>query len=145
MNQTTSVPDTFGSAKVKTPGGLLDVRATLAGNTIKAVFIGGDFFAAEGAIAEVESSLRWHPAAPEAVAASLSGAYAHRADDLATVPLDSLIGAVQQAVRRARLAESAARADPYGCFVNPEGSSREISGSEPQPSNALTPIRAFEV
>jgi len=42
VNQTTAVPDTLGSAKVKTPGGLLDVRVTLAGNTVKAAFIGGD-------------------------------------------------------------------------------------------------------
>ena len=118
VNQTTAVPDAFGSAKVKTPGGLLDVRATLAGGTIKAVFIGGDFFAAEGAIADLESSLRWRPADAVAVAATLARAYAGRADDL-PVPLDSLIQAVQQAVRRARRAESAARADAYGCFVNP--------------------------
>lgn len=119
VNQTTSVPDALGSAKVKTPGGLLDVRATLAGKTLKAVFIGGDFFAAEAAIADLESSLRWHSADPEAVAATLAHAYAGRADDLTALPLDSLTTAVQQAIRRARLAESAARADPYGCFVNP--------------------------
>jgi lipoate-protein ligase A len=119
VNQTTHVPDTLGSAKVKTPGGLLDVRATLAGHTLKAVFIGGDFFAAEAAIADLESSLRWHSADPDAVAATLAHAYAGRADDLTALPLDSLVSAVQQAVRRAELAESAARADPYGCFVNP--------------------------
>jgi len=121
VNQTTRVPDALGSAKVKTPGGLLDVRATLAGNILKAVFIGGDFFAAEAAIADLESSLRWHSADPDAVAATLAYAYAGRADDLTALPLDSLVTAVQQAIRRARLAESAARADPYGCFVNPEG------------------------
>jgi lipoate-protein ligase A len=119
VNQTTSVRDALGSAKVKTPGGLLDVRATLAGNTLKAVFIGGDFFAAEAAIAELESSLRWHSADPDAVAARLAYAYAGRVDDLTALPLDSLVTAVQQAIRRARFAESAARADPYGCFVNP--------------------------
>lgn len=119
VNQTTSVPDALGSAKVKTPGGLLDVRATLAGNILKAVFIGGDFFAAEAAIADLESSLRWHSADPDAVAATLVHAYAGRADDLTALPLDSLVAAVQQAIRRARLAESSARADPYGCFVNP--------------------------
>ncbi|HET7090430.1 MAG TPA: hypothetical protein VFL17_17475, partial [Anaerolineae bacterium] len=73
----------------------------------------------EAAIADLESSLRWHSADPEAVAATLAHAYAGRADDLTALPLDSLTTAVQQAIRRARLAESAARADPYGCFVNP--------------------------
>lgn len=120
VNQTTAVPDAVGSAKLKTPGGLLDVRVTLAGSTLKAAFIGGDFFAAEGAIAELEASLRWHSAAPDAVAAALARAYAARAHDLAAIPLDSLTQAVGQAVRRAQAVESAARADPYGCFVNPE-------------------------
>ena len=119
LDQTTAVPDALGAAKVKTPGGLLDVRVTLAGNTIKAVFVGGDFFAAEGAIADLESSLRWHSADPSAVATTLARAYADRADDLGALSLDALVHAVEQAVRRARLAESAARADPYGCFVNP--------------------------
>jgi lipoate-protein ligase A len=119
--QTTPVPDASGSAKIKTPGGLLDVRVTLAGNVLKSVFIGGDFFAAEGAVADLEAGLRWQSAEPTAVAARLAHLYAARAADLAAIPLDSLTQAVQQAVRRAQVAESAARADPYGCFVNPEG------------------------
>ena len=119
VNQTTVVPDASGSAKLKTPGGLLDVRVTLAGNTIKAIFIGGDFFAAEGAVADLESTLRWHSADPKAVAATLESVYAKRANDLALLPFDPLTQTIQQAIRRAQVAESAARADPYGCFVNP--------------------------
>ncbi len=132
VNQTTAVPDAFGSAKVKTPGGLLDVRATLAGNTIKAIFLGGDFFAAEGAIADLEASLRWHSADPEAITATLAHAYSRRANDLAAVPLEALAQVIQQAVRRAKVAESAARADPYGCFVNPED-----PGAEAMPLEAM--------
>jgi lipoate-protein ligase A len=120
VNQTTRVPDATGSAKLKTPGGLLDVRVTLAGNTIKALFIGGDFFAAEGAVADLEASLRWHTAEATAIVPTLARAYAQRASDLAALPLDSLTQVIQHAIRRAQVAESAARADPYGCFVNPE-------------------------
>jgi len=126
VNQTTVVADALGSAKIKTPAGLLDVRATLAGNTVKAIFIGGDYFAAEGAIADLEASLRWHSAEPNAVAASLARVYAERSSDLAGLPFEPLVATVQQAIRRARQSESAARADPYGCFVNPEGV-RELS------------------
>jgi lipoate-protein ligase A len=121
VNQTTAVPDATGSAKIKTPNGLLDVRLTLAGNTIKAVMIGGDFFAAEGAVADLEASLRWHSADPKAVAVTLESAYTQRANDLSSLALDSLTQVIQQAIRRAQVAESAARADPYGCFVTPEG------------------------
>ena len=120
VNQTTAVPDATGSAKIKTPNGLLDVRLTLAGNTIKAVMIGGDFFAAEGAVADLEASLRWHSADPKAVAATLGSAYTKRANDLPSLALDSLTQVIQQAIRRAQVAESASRADPYGCFVTPE-------------------------
>ena len=125
VHQTSAVPDTMGAAKIKTPGGLLDVRVTLAGPTIKAAFVGGDFFAGEGAVADLEASLRWHTSEPEAVAATLTRAHAGRAADLASLPLGALVQAVQQAIRRARLAESAARADPYGCFVNPGGQGAE--------------------
>ncbi len=119
--QTTAVPDAMGAAKIKTLSGLIDVRVTLAGSILKAAFIGGDFFAGEGAVAEVEASLRWHSADPEAVTRTLARAYAARAADLAALPLDALTSALHQALRRAKLAEASARADPYGCFVNPEG------------------------
>ena len=120
VNQTTAIPDTFGSAKIKTPAGLLDVRATLAGDTIKAILIGGDFFAAEGAVADLEARLRWHQASPERVRESLAAGYAEHADQLNSLPMDALQEAVRQAVRDAQKAESAARANPYGCFVNPQ-------------------------
>lgn len=120
VNQTTAIPDSFGSAKVKTAAGLLDVRATLAGNTIKAIFIGGDFFAAEGAIAELEARLRWHPASLQRVRETLEAGYAEYATQLNNLPLEAVQEAIRQAVRDAQKAESAARADPYGCFVNPQ-------------------------
>jgi lipoate-protein ligase A len=119
VHQTTAIPDTIGEALVKTPAGLLDVRATLAGNTIKAIFIGGDFFATEGAVADLEARLRWHPASPERVRETLAEGYVERANQLNSLPLEALQEAIRQAVRAAQKAESAARADPYGCFVNP--------------------------
>jgi lipoate-protein ligase A len=120
VNQKTAIPDTFGSGKVKTPAGLLDVRATLAGNTIKAIFIGGDFFAAEGAVADLEARLRWHPASPDRVRETLEAGYAEHANQLNNLPPEALQEAIRLAVRDAQKAEIAARADPYGCFVNPQ-------------------------
>lgn len=55
-------PDLTGSARVKTPGGLVEVHLTLVGENIKVAYIHGDFFAAEGAVAELERLLRWHSA-----------------------------------------------------------------------------------
>ncbi len=119
--QTTAVPDAFGSAKVKTAAGLLDVRATLAGRVLKAVMIGGDFFTAENAIASLEASLRWHSAEPAAVAATLQQQYGRWQAELGHIPLGDLTLAIQKAVQRANVADAQARADPYGCFVNPGG------------------------
>jgi len=119
--QTSVVADTFGSSKIKTPVGLLDVRVTMAGPTIKAAFIGGDFFAAENAVADLEASLRWHTSQPDRVAATLLEAYQRRSGEFNGIQPEVLIEAVQKAVARARVAESQMRADPYSCYVNPGG------------------------
>jgi hypothetical protein len=119
--QTSVVADTFGSSKVKTSAGLIDVRVTMAGPTIKTAFIGGDFFAAETAVADVEASLRWHSSQPDKVAATLRGAYQRRSSEFNGIQVESLIEAIHKAVARARAAESQLRADPYGCYVNPGG------------------------
>jgi lipoate-protein ligase A len=119
--QTSVVADTVGSSKVKTPAGLIDVRVTLAGPTIKAALIGGDFFAAETAVADLEASLRWHSSQPDKVASTLHEAYHRRRTEFNGIQAESLIEAVQKAVARARAAESQMRADPYGCYVNPGG------------------------
>ena len=119
--QTTAVPDSNGSAKVKTAAGLIDVSVTTAGATIKAAFIGGDFFAAENAVADLEASLRWHSSAPEKIAATIEKIFQSRGIEFNGIQPGTMIEAVTKAVERARLAESQTRANPYGCYVNPGG------------------------
>ena len=119
--QTTAVPDSNGSAKVKTDAGLIDVSVTMAGATIKAAFIGGDFFASENAVADLEASLRWHNSQPEKVAATIEKIFQSRASEFNGIQPEVMIEAVTKAVARARVAESQMRADPYGCYVNPGG------------------------
>ena len=119
--QTTSVPDTNGSAKIKTDAGLIDISVTMAGATIKAAFIGGDFFASENAVADLEASLRWHSGSADKVAATIEEIFRNRKSEFNGIQPDVMIGAVTKAVSRARLAESKMRADPYGCYVNPGG------------------------
>lgn len=119
--QTTTVPDTNGSAKIKTPAGLIDVSVTMAGATIKAAFIGGDFFAAENAVADLEASLRWHTSQPEKVANTIEKIFQSRESEFNGILPEAMIEAVTKAVSRARVAESQMRADPYGCYVNPGG------------------------
>jgi lipoate-protein ligase A len=119
--QTTAVPDTNGSAKVKTDAGLIDVSVTMAGATIKAAFIGGDFFASENAVADLEASLRWHVGQQEKVAATITKIFQSRGSEFNSIQSEVMVEAVMKAVSRARVVESQMRADPYGCYVNPGG------------------------
>jgi lipoate-protein ligase A len=119
--QTTSVPDSNGSAKIKTDAGLIDVSVTMAGAMIKAAFIGGDFFASENAVADLEASLRWHVSQPEKVAATIGKIFQSRESQFNGIKPEVMIEAVTKAVSRARVAESQMRADPYGCYVTPGG------------------------
>lgn len=119
--QTTSVPDSNGSAKIKTEAGLIDVSVTMAGGTIKAVFIGGDFFAEENAVADLEASLRWHSGQQDKLAATIGKIFQSRKGQFSGIQPEVMIEAVMKAVSRARVAESQMRADPYGCYVNPGG------------------------
>lgn len=119
--QTPAVADGHGSAKVKTEAGLLDVSVTMAGPTIKAVFIGGDFFAAESAVAELEAALRWHSGQPEKIATTVQQVFQKRAGDFNGIRPEKLIEAITGAVNQARPVENSAHAGPYGCFINPGG------------------------
>lgn len=119
--QTTSVPDTNGSAKIKTDAGLIDVSVTMAGSTIKAAFIGGDFFASENAVADLEASLRWHSGQQEKVEATVRKMFERGQGQFGGIQPEVMVEAVMKAVSRARVAESQMRADPYGCYVNPGG------------------------
>lgn len=117
--QNSNVPDAVGTARTKTPGGLLDVRVVLAGQLLKAVYIGGDFFTSAHALADLEGTLRWHSRKVKTIETSLQAVYEKRAADLAMIPLQALVATVQKAVQRAKIIESHVTSDPYGCFVTP--------------------------
>jgi len=114
IHQRIEVPDRVGSARKKTDAGLLDVRVTAAGRMMKAVYVGGDFFAAEGAIADLEGLLRWHVTDPDRVRETVRSAYGRHGDALDGLPMDALIETILAAANRAS-------EEGYGCFVNPRG------------------------
>jgi hypothetical protein len=101
---------------VRTPSGLVDVAVRVAGATIKAVSIEGDFFASERAISELEASLRWRPSDGGSVRAALAPVYSRWKDELAGLPLDDLTAALDDAISKTH--------EPYGCFVTPGASPR---------------------
>jgi len=92
----------------------MDVEVRLAGPTIKAIRIGGDFFAPENAVSALEASLRWRPSHRATVREALDAVYSKRPDELTELPIDALTHAIDEAVRHAR--------EPYGCFVSPRTS-----------------------
>ena len=77
----------------------------MAGPTIKAAFIGGDFFASEAAVADLEGSLKWHSGQPDKVAAVLEEVYMRRREEFNSLPLEYIVQAVQKAVVRAQTLE----------------------------------------
>ena len=119
IHQNVDVPDLSGEARQMTPAGLLDVRVTMAGRQIKAVFLGGDFFAEESAISDIEGSLRWHSSESGQIHSTLEILYAKRQEELAFLPIENVCEVINKAVESARtiLQDSTAN---YGCFVNPK-------------------------
>ena len=117
--QKVDVPDLSGEARQMTPAGFLDVRVTMAGRQIKAVFLGGDFFAEESAVSDIEGSLRWHSSESEQIRRTLEILYAKREEELAFLPIENVCEIISKAVESAR-AISPDSTVGYGCFVNPK-------------------------
>ena len=117
--QKVDVPDLSGEAKKMTSAGLLDVRLTMAGRQIKAVFLGGDFLADESAVSDIEGSLRWHSSESEKIRRTLQNIYSKRKEELAFLPIENISEVINKAVESAN-AISQDSTFSYGCFVNPK-------------------------
>ena len=59
--------DQVFQSSLRTVAGDLDVKAIVAGETVKSVFFGGNIIASDRAIHDLESSLRWHVCDPAAL------------------------------------------------------------------------------
>jgi lipoate-protein ligase A len=112
-----ATPDSAGSATVKTEGGLLTAQLTLAGEVIKAVYLTGDFFVDETALAALERALRWHSAEPAAVLATLETLREREGLALPRVPSRAVAEVLAKAAGAARSREL--RGLAKGCFVAP--------------------------
>lgn len=119
IEQKTLAGDSMGSARVKTPGGLLNVELTLAGDVVKAIYITGDFLADAEQVSALESALRWRAARPDAIAASVSDFYAGAPYAFEQIAPEDFTRAITRAIENAE--KKLAAGEPYGCFVNPGG------------------------
>ncbi len=118
--QQARVSDSDGFARVKSPYGLISARVTTAGEQLKAVYLEGDFFCSDQALAAVEGSLCWHSTSPERIRATLVEVYGRFGEDLGALPMESLQRVIGAALRNAARSETAPTG-PYGCFVSPGG------------------------
>ena len=119
LQQRSSVIDREGAAEVRPPAGTVRAYVQMAGSTLKAVHVRGDFFEDAAAIADLEGRLRWHSTAEQRVEETV--AEWARSRPAGTVPADSFAESIRLAIARAGSKESsAAQPEPYGCFVSPE-------------------------
>ena len=119
--QRTSVPDGTGRAALRTSDGGIEVAVALAGRTIKAVHIRGDFFESDEGIADLEGRLRWHSSGSEAIASTVSEWRTRWPDG--ALPSVSIARVIHTAANRSGETGGA----PYGCFVSPASIGEEAA------------------
>lgn len=107
----------MGSARKKTPGGLLEVHLQVAKGRIAQCVVTGDFFAAEARVRGLERSMRGAPASAEGIDNALGEYFRERGAPIEGVTGRALCGVFQRAVRDA--ARGNGRPASYACFVNP--------------------------
>ncbi len=117
IDQAPVTPDLAGTSQIKTEAGLLSISMTLAGASIKSIYITGDFFADEESLATVERALRWSSTDPDAVIRTLR-ALEDEGVHLPGIPLETLAEAIRRACQSAANPRAAVA---RGCFVAPVG------------------------
>jgi lipoate-protein ligase A len=85
----------MGMGEFKTPGGLLEIYLSLAGNTIEHIIITGDFFSTTKDITLLESALKWTSSKREKIEEHLSEVW--REDMIHGVTVTTLTEAIANA------------------------------------------------
>lgn len=88
-----------GVHRIRTPGGVLEVRVWLAGSALERVLLMGDFFARAEDVNRIESALKWIPAVGPRIRRAILTAVDGKA--LHMVELEDLVSAVVSAAEKA--------------------------------------------
>jgi lipoate-protein ligase A len=107
---------TSGSSVQKTPGGLLRIYVSLAGDVVEEVSITGDFFAEGEALAKLEKRMRGIRAEEEEVKWAIAHFFAEMSNPIQQVEEGDLVRGITAALKEARAMGGSK--SPYGCFVN---------------------------
>ena len=106
-----------GVSVQKTPGGLLRIHVTLAGDRIERIRVTGDFFAQAKHLVELEKIMSGLPASEDVVRRVIKQFFSERSNPIERVGKEELARAVLVALRQAKQTEDAQA--PYGCFAAP--------------------------
>lgn len=106
------IRDRIGTCEMRTAGGALEVRAIVAGETVKSVFLNGDFIASSNAVADLESSLRWHLRDEPALHQTIQRSVDRNNGSWAQISAEEITAAVLQALAHTSVAT------PQNCFAN---------------------------
>ena len=102
----------MGTCEMRTAGGSLEVRAIVAGETVKSVFLNGDFIASSNAVADLESSLRWHVRDEPALHQTIQQPLDRNNGAWAQISAEEITTAVIQALSHTSVTA------PQTCFAN---------------------------
>ncbi len=109
------VRDRMGRFRASTAYGTIDIRAIVAGGTLKSVAVHGDFLASETAILDLEGSLRWHAARPELLADTVQSSMGRHVEAWSGMKSEYVINAIVKAVHDAK--PNLAACKPGACFM----------------------------
>ena len=112
FQNSTKIRDRVGTCEIRTTGGSLEVRAIVAGETVKSVFLNGDFIASGNAVADLESSLRWHLRDESALHQTIQKSVYRNNGAWAQISAEEITEAVLQAVAHTSVTT------PQTCFAN---------------------------
>jgi len=115
------VRDYVGDSELRTAGGTLEVRAIVAGKTIKSIYFGGDFIASDNAVLDLEESLRWHIRDSQRVQKTVFDSVERNAESWHRISALDLTVAVNAALERCLPA--APQTESGACFA------REVAGA----------------
>ena len=116
FEEASRVRDSVGRSRVHTAGGTLDVRAIIAGQMVKSVFLNGDFITSDNAIFDLEGSLRWHTRDSDVVFNTIHKSYERNCEAWNQVSVMDVANAVMGAIDQSDFGATAE--SPSACFAH---------------------------
>ena len=116
FEEASRVRDSVGRNRVHTAGGTLDVRAIVAGQMVKSVFLNGDFITSDNAISDLEGSLRWHARDSDVVFNTIHKSFERNCEAWNQVSVMDIANAVMGAIDQSDF--GATEESPSTCFAH---------------------------